>query len=125
VGSPIITGDATCAIVMNLPSMMKFEKSLVPGGKLLINASLVDQEPERQDIEVYRIAANELANKVGNPRVANMVMLGAYLELTNLLPEKSVVEAMKKVYGPGKEAFIPLNRQAMEEGAAALKQEAK
>jgi 2-oxoglutarate ferredoxin oxidoreductase subunit gamma len=66
VGSPIITMDATCAIVMNLPSMLKFEKSLLPGGKLIINTSLVDREPSRDDIEVYRIPANAIADEVGN-----------------------------------------------------------
>jgi 2-oxoglutarate ferredoxin oxidoreductase subunit gamma len=117
VGSPIITQDATCAIVMNLPSMLKFEKSLLPGGKLIINTSLVDREPSRDDIEIYKIPANAIADEVGNPRVANMVMLGAYLELTGVVSIDAVVEALKKVYGAGKEQFIPMNKQALEEGA--------
>ncbi len=121
VGSPIITQDATCAIVMNLPSMTKFEKNLVPGGKLIINASLVDQEPTRTDIDVYKIDANGIAEGVGNPKVANMVMLGAYLELTGVVSPKAVNETLKKVYGAGKEHFIPLNQQALEEGAAAVR----
>ncbi|MDW7670110.1 MAG: 2-oxoacid:acceptor oxidoreductase family protein [Bacillota bacterium] len=121
VGSPIITMDATCAIVMNLPSMLKFEKSLIPGGKLLINTSLVDREPTRDDIEVYRIPANAIAEKVGNTRVANMVMLGAYLQLTGIVSVDAVVETLKKVYGAGKEHFIPLNQKALEEGANAVK----
>lgn len=117
VGSPIITQDATCAIVMNLPSMLKFEKSLLPGGKLIINTSLVDRESSRDDIEVYKIPANAIADEIGNPRVANMVMLGAYLELTGVVSIDAVVEALKKVYGAGKEHIIPLNKQALEEGA--------
>lgn len=121
VGSPIITKDATCAIVMNLPSMLKFENNLVPGGKLLINSSLVDREPSRSDIEVHKVAANEIAAKVGNPKVANMVMLGAYLALTGVVSTESVVETLKKVYGAGKEHFIPLNQKALEEGAEAIR----
>ncbi|SMP69161.1 2-oxoacid:acceptor oxidoreductase family protein [Anoxynatronum buryatiense] len=120
VGSPIITQDATCAIVMNLPSMLKFEQNLVPGGKLIINTSLVDREPSRDDIEVYKLPANAIADQVGNPRVANMVMLGAYLALTGLVSTDSVVEAFKKVYGAGKEHFIPMNQQALAEGAKAV-----
>jgi 2-oxoglutarate ferredoxin oxidoreductase subunit gamma len=121
VGSPIITMDATCAIVMNLPSMLKFEKSLIPGGKLLINTSLVDRDPTRNDIQVYKIPANTIAEKVGNPRVANMVMLGAYLQLTEIVSIEAVVETLKKVYGAGKEHFIPLNQKALEEGAKAVR----
>jgi 2-oxoglutarate ferredoxin oxidoreductase subunit gamma len=121
VGSPIITMDATCAIVMNLPSMLKFEKSLIPGGKLLINTSLCDRDPARDDIQVYKIPANTIAEKVGNPRVANMVMLGAYLQLTGIVSIEAVVETLKKVYGAGKEHFIPLNQKALEEGAKAVR----
>lgn len=124
VGSPIITQDATCAIVMNLPSMIKFEKSLLPGGKLFINSSMVEQQPQREDIDVYRIPANTIAEEVGNPRVANMVMLGAYLELTGVVSVEAVVEALKKVYGAGKEHFIPLNQKALAAGANALKEAA-
>lgn len=121
VGSPIITGDATCAIAMNLPSMLKFEQSLVPGGKLIINSSLVDREPTRKDVEIFKVPANDIAAKVGNPKVANMVMLGAYLALTGIVSTSAVTETLNKVYDAGKEHFIPLNQQALEEGAAAVK----
>ncbi|RQD69205.1 MAG: 2-oxoacid:ferredoxin oxidoreductase subunit gamma [Tindallia sp. MSAO_Bac2] len=121
VGSPIITEDATCAIVMNLPSMTKFEKSLVPGGKLIINSSLVQENPERKDIEVYKIPANAIATEIGNPKVANMVMLGAYLELSGVVPFEAIYETLKKVYGAGKEHFIPMNEQALKKGAEAVR----
>ena len=121
VGSPIITGDATCAIVMNLPSMNKFEKSLVPGGKLIINSSLVHENPERTDIETYKIPANAIAAEIGNPKAANMVMLGAYLELTGVVPFDAIYETLKKVYGAGKEHFIPMNEKALQQGAEAVR----
>lgn len=121
VGSPIIIEDATCAIVMNLPSMTKFEKSLVAGGKLIINSSLVQEDPKRTDIEVYRVPANAIAAEVGNPKVANMVMLGAYLELTGVVPFEAVYETLRKVYGAGKEHFIPMNEEALQKGATAVR----
>lgn len=121
VGSPLISDDATCAIVMNLPSLDKFENDVVPGGKVLINSSLIERKVEREDVEAYYINANELANELGNPKVANMVMLGAYLELSKTVEVESVLEAFKKVFGPSKEKFVPLNKEALLKGAEAVK----
>lgn len=121
VGSPLISNDATCAIAMNLPSLDKFENDVMPGGKILINSSLIERKVERDDVEAYYINANELANELGNPKVANMIMLGAYLELTKTVDVESVLEAFKKVFGPSKEKFVPLNKEALLKGASAVK----
>ena len=121
VGSPLISKDGTAAIVMNLPSMVKFEKELVPGGKLIINKSLIDVEPERKDLDVYYIEANELALELGNSKVANMVMLGAYLEITKAVEIESVLQAFIKVFGEDKRDLVPLNKEALLKGAQAAK----
>ncbi len=121
VGSPIITNDGTTGVIMNLPSLLKFEQDIVPGGKILINSSLIDAKPERSDLDAYYIPANEIALELGNAKVANMVMLGALLEITKVVETESVLEAFKKVFGPSKEKFVPLNREALEKGAAAVK----
>lgn len=121
VASPVITNDATAAVVMNLPSLLKFEQDIVPGGKILVNTSLIEQKVERTDLDVYYIPANELALELGNAKVANMVMLGAFLEVTKTVETETVLEAFKKVFGPSKEKFVPLNRDALEKGAAAVR----
>ncbi|HHZ00161.1 MAG TPA: 2-oxoacid:acceptor oxidoreductase family protein [Sedimentibacter sp.] len=121
IGSPLISKDGTAAIVMNLPSMIKFEKELVPGGKLIINKSLIDVEPTRKDLDVYYIPANELALELGNGKVANMVMLGSYLELTKTVEIESVLKAFVKVFGEDKADLIPLNKEALLKGAQAAK----
>ena len=121
VGSPIITNDATAAIVMNLPSLVKFENNLRGDGKLIINSSLISQKAQREDVKAYYIPANEIAAEIGNSKVANIVMLGAYLELTKVVTVDSVIEALKKVFGPDKQHLVPLNKEALERGAAAVK----
>jgi len=121
IGSPIITNDATSAIIMNLPSLDKFEKDLVENGVLLINSSLIEKKASRDDIKTYYVPANEIANEIGNSRVANMVMVGAYLEITKTLKVESVLDAFKKVYGPTKEHLVPLNKEALERGAAVVR----
>jgi len=121
IGSPLISKDGTSAIVMNLPSMIKFEKELVPGGKLIVNKSLIDVEPTRNDLDVYYIPANEIALELGNGKVANMVMLGAYLEITKAVEIESVLKAFVKVFGENKADLIPLNKEALLKGAQAAK----
>lgn len=120
IGSPIVT-EATSAIVMNRPSLDKFEEDIVKDGNLLINSSLIDRKAEREDVKVYYIPANEIANELGNARVANMVMLGAYLELTNAVKFDSILEAFKKVFGDAKSHLIPINKEALETGAELVK----
>jgi 2-oxoglutarate ferredoxin oxidoreductase subunit gamma len=121
IGSPVISHDATAAIIMNIPSLLKFEKEIIPGGKILINKSLIDLKVSRDDIEAYYIPANELALELNNGKVSNMIMLGAYLQLTNAVQEESILEAFVKVFGEEKSHLIPLNKEALKKGAEAVK----
>src|SRR5690554_6652344 len=111
VASPIVT-QATAVIALNKPSLDKFERAVVPGGLLFINSSLVDRKALRDDIEVCYIPANEIADELGNPRVANTIVLGAYLAKAEKgVSPKSIIEALKKVLGPSKQDLIPLNEE--------------
>lgn len=121
IGSPIITNNATCAIVMNLPSLDKFESDVSAGGKLLINSSLIEKKSDRDDIQVYYIPANEIANELGNSRVANMVMLGAYIELTKAVDVESLHKALMKVFGERKAHLMDVNKEALRRGAELVK----
>ena len=119
VSCPLIY-EADCVVAMNLPSLIKFEPTLKPGGVLLLNKSVIHQDAKRGDIRVYNVTANDLASDMGNVRVANMVMLGAYVALTKVVQVESLVEALRATLGSGKEHLIPLNRQAIEAGAACV-----
>lgn len=121
IGSPIITDNATCAIVMNLPSLDKFESDVLKGGRLLINSSLIEKKSDRDDIEIFYIPANEIANELGNARVANMVMLGAYIELTKAVNVESLHKALMKVFGERKAHLMDVNKEALRRGAELVK----
>jgi len=125
VGSPVVT-ESTSVIVMNRPSLDKFENTIVPGGKLFINSSLIDRKATRDDIEVYYIPANEIANELGNSRVANMVMLGAFLEVTNVVEKSTILDkAFIEVFGENRAHLIPINKEAMERGAEIVRSQRK
>ena len=117
VGSPIINNDATCAIVMNQPSLAKFEDAVAPGGILLVNSSLTDSKVIREDVAVYYIPALDLATECGNGQAANMIMLGAYLAITPIVSIASVLGAFKKVFGKKAERLLPVNEKALRKGA--------
>lgn len=119
VGSPVVTQPST-AIVLNNPSFDKFEPRIRPGGLLIVNTSLVDRDSKRQDIEVIGIKATELAHELGNPKVANMILLGAFLESTKVVTFESVIQSLAKVLSAEKEHLIELNRTALQKGAASV-----
>lgn len=119
VGSPVVV-EATTAIVLNKPSMDKFEGSLIPGGKLFVNSSLIERKSVRDDLDVYYIPANEIANQLGNLRVANMVMLGAYLEVVHAVSIDSIESAFPKVFGESKMHLLPINKEALVRGAEVI-----
>ena len=120
IASPVLS-MADCVIAMNTPSLEKFEANVNPGGKLFINSSIIEKKASRTDIDVYYVPCNEIADQLGNPKVLNMAMLGAFLEATNVVKVDSVLDALLYKLGEKKAKLIPLNRQAIEMGAASIR----
>jgi len=113
VGSPIVT-DPTTVVVMNRPSLDKFEEQITKGGLLIMDSDLVNRESERNDIEVIKIPAQTEAEKIGNKRIANMVLLGALVEKTKIVEMDVLIEALRV---HGKEKFFEANKKALMKGA--------
>ena len=120
VASPIVT-SASAVFALNEPSLDKFEDAVLPGGKLFINSSIIAKKATRTDIDVYYVPCNEIADELGNPKVANMVMLGAYIEKTKCVGFESVLDALLETLGERKAHLIPLNREALNRGAASIR----
>ncbi len=76
IASPFVT-KIDILVVMNMPSLVKFEKNVVPGGVIIANKTLIDQYAFRKDIQVYEVDATRIADEAGNPKGANIAMLGA------------------------------------------------
>ena len=120
VGSPIVD-EPTSLIALNLPSLDKFEATLAPGAIALVNASLVDRKVERDDVQASYAPLNDLAVKLGSPRVLNMVALGAFLKATGAVPLETVIAAMTRMMEEsGKGKAVELNRTALKEGYDAV-----
>lgn len=115
VNSPVIS-QASTIFVLNGPSLDKFEDKVMPGGNIIINSSLATRKVKRDDINVYYIPANEMAVELGNSRVTNMIMLGAYLEITKLFEKEVILKILRKSFGEAKAHLIEVNDRAIEAG---------
>ena len=118
VTTPIVTSPDT-AIVLNEPSLAKFEPTVKPGGLLIINSSLVNSKATRTDIKVLYVPCNEIAGEIGNPKAMNMVALGAFAAATGAMTIDAIARAMPKVYKKLKPEVIELNVKALRRGAEA------
>lgn len=123
IGSPIITNDATTVIVMNLPSLIKFEENAQKGANVLVNSSLIDRKVQRDDVDAYYIPCNEIANELGFSKIANMVMLGAYLAIAQPVETQTVLDSLIKVFGEGKAKYMPMNKEAIKKGIEVAKEQ--
>ena len=99
-------------VVMNQPSLVRFQNQIQSGGLLFINSSLVEAETPRGDIEVVSVPANNIAEELGSPRSANMVMLGAFTRKSNLVSVSSVIKALKTTL-KNKQKLFDINRKAL------------
>ncbi|MCF8228622.1 MAG: 2-oxoacid:acceptor oxidoreductase family protein [Bacteroidales bacterium] len=121
VSSPILTEFDT-AIILNQQSMDKFEPAVKPGGYLLYDPNGITRHPERKDINVYKITGAKLASEMGNTKVFNMVVMGAYLKMRPILEYKYVVEGLKKSLPERYHKLIPLNEEAIKSGLEHLEE---
>ena len=115
VGSPIVT-NPDVLIAMNLPSLEKYESTVVPGGQIYVDSTLISQKVERSDVQVYYIPATKMANDAGVPTLANMVMMGCVLKNNPELTFDGTAETMQKLVPAKKANLVELNMKALEAG---------
>ena len=115
VACPLVT-EPTVAILMNRPSLDKFENAVRPGRLLIYNSSLIDRQPVRSDLTVVPVPANRIAEELGSARVANMVCLGVLLAATGMVSLGSVLESLRKALPVHRHDLVPLNELALRRG---------
>jgi len=111
IASPVASSPEF-VVVMNQPSMLHFQHQLQSGGVFLLNSSLIDAEVMRGDIEIVSLPANTIAEQMGNPRSANMVMLGAFIKKSKLVKLDTLFEGLKEAFRK-KVKLIDINREAL------------
>ena len=120
VASPLVD-KADIIVAMNRPSLDKFEEHVKPGGVLVINSSIIDRKAVRDDITVVYCDANGIAEQVGNPKGANVAILGAVMAKADVTSLDSMMEAIRIELGEKKARFLEGNKKALQAGMDACK----
>jgi 2-oxoglutarate ferredoxin oxidoreductase subunit gamma len=122
ISSPILS-KYDIAVVLNQPSLEKFEPKIKPGGILIYDGFGIINPPTRKDITVYRIDAMDKAAEMKNSKVFNMIILGGLLKIAPVVSSKGVEKALFKTLPERHHSLIPLNMQAIEEGGKIIQQQ--
>jgi len=121
IGSPIISHPKVL-IAMNQPSLDKFEPNVSEDGLIVLNNSLIEREVKRNDVNVIRIPADNIADKLGNSRAANMVVLGAYVKKSGIVKMDTIFKALEKALAGRNKKLLELNKEALKQGAELVKE---
>lgn len=119
IGSPFVHRPSV-VMALNLPSLDKYEDLVKPGGLVVVNSSIIPREVKRTDIRVVMVPANEIAEKLGDRRVVNMVMLGAMLANQPVLPLDALDKAFARHMPARLQKALQVNSQALRQGAGYL-----
>lgn len=115
IASPVAS-DPEFVVAMNQPSFARFQSVLQSGGLIFVNSSIVDVSSARSDIEIVSVPTSELAERIGTIKVANMVMLGAFIRLSSIISFNFMIKNLADILGEGKAKLIKLNKEALEMG---------
>ncbi len=115
ISSPVLNQYDT-AIILNQQSMDKFEKTVKPGGLLLYDPNGITHHPTRTDINIYKIEGARLAAELGNAKIFNMIVLGAYLKIKPIVKYDNVIRGLKKSLPERYHKLIPMNEAALQKG---------
>jgi 2-oxoglutarate ferredoxin oxidoreductase subunit gamma len=120
IASPVAS-EPGFAVLLNNPSLFRFQDQVAPGGALFLNSSLVTSRPVRHDLEVYEVPVNELAKSLPGNRGANMIMLGAFLKRSRLVAIETVTRVLEETFGTRNPAVLASNQSALRLGHEYLK----
>jgi len=116
IASPVASSP-DYVIAMNKPSLIRYEGQIKPKGTLFLNSDLVDIDPKREDIMVFKIPANTIAKKLGSERAINMIMLGALSVRTKITSIDSLINGLTEVIKTKSAKQMGINERGLEMGA--------
>jgi len=103
-------------VVMNAPSLFTFQNKVASGGIIFINSSIIDARPIRQDIKTLLVPCTDMAQELGNNRVANIIMMGAFIKKSDVVSPEIYLKSLETIMGSRKKALAEINRRAFAAG---------
>ena len=115
IASPVAS-EPNYLIVMNAPSLFSFQNRVTSGGVIFLNSSIINDRPNRQDVKVYCVPCTDIAQELGNIRVANIIMMGAYIKKSGVVSPDVYLKSLESIMGSKKKSFMEVNRKAFAAG---------
>jgi 2-oxoglutarate ferredoxin oxidoreductase subunit gamma len=115
IASPVAS-EPNYLVVMNQPALFTFQNRVTAEGSILINSSIVEASPSRQDVTTFYIPCSDMAQELGNYRTANIVMMGAFVRQSGIVPPEIYLKTLETIMGSRKKALADINRKAFTAG---------
>ncbi len=110
-------------VILNTPSLYTFQNRIASGGGVFLNSSIIDQRPSRKDVEVLEVPAGEVAEKIGDIRTTNVIMIAAFLKKTGLVKPDTYLKSLQQILGNRKKSVMEVNKKAFAAGYDLFTQE--
>jgi 2-oxoglutarate ferredoxin oxidoreductase subunit gamma len=111
-----VASEPDYLVVMNSPSLTTFQNKITPGGTIFLNSSIVDVRPSRQDVKICAVPCGDMAQDLGNIRVANIIMMGAFIKKTGIIPADIYLKSLGTIMGSKKKFVAEINQRAFAAG---------
>jgi 2-oxoglutarate ferredoxin oxidoreductase subunit gamma len=115
IASPIAS-EPNYLVVMNSPSLFTFQNKVTDRGTIFLNSSIIKDEPNRHDVEVFRVPCADIAQKLGNIKVANTIMMGAFIKISAVVSPDIYLKSLELIMGSKKKSLAEINRKAFTAG---------
>lgn len=115
ISSPV-SSEPDYLVVMNSPSLTTFQNKITMGGTIFLNSSIVETRPSRRDVKVYAVPCGDIAQDLGNIKAANIVMMGAFIKKTAIVPADIYLKSLETIMGSKKKSGTEVNRKAFSAG---------
>jgi 2-oxoglutarate ferredoxin oxidoreductase subunit gamma len=115
IASPVAS-EPNYLIVMNAPSLFSFQNKVTSGGAIFLNSSIINDRPNRQDVKVFCVPCADIAQELGNSRVANIIMMGAFIKTSDVVSPDIYLKSLESIMGSRKKSLAEINRKAFAAG---------
>jgi len=115
IASPVAS-EPEFAVLMNNPSLFRFQNQVQSGGTIFLNSSMIETRPIRGDLEIFEVPVNDLAKQLKEDKVSNMIMLGAFIKKSGLISLETMFHVLRDTFGHRNPAILKLNKTALSLG---------
>lgn len=115
IASPVAS-EPNYLVVMNSPSLFTFQNKVTSGGTIFLNSSIINDRPNRRDVKVVCVPCSDMAQELGNIRVANIIMMGAFIKVSGVVTPEIYLNSLESIMGSRKKALAELNKKAFSAG---------